>query len=140
LLTGFEANDAVEIANHHGKRMRAQGGAEDVVGVLDSGNPVSHRFVDRFFQGGLSGGDGNDFGSHESHAGHVEGLSLHIDGTHVNGAAHAKTRTDGCGGDAVLTGSGFGNDALFAKALGEEDLADGVIDFVGPGVEEVLSF
>ena len=39
----------------------------------------------------------------------------------------------------MLSCSGFCNDAFFAETLGEEDLADGVVDLVGAGVEEVFS-
>jgi hypothetical protein len=40
----------------------------------------------------------------------------------------------------VLACAGFGDDAGLAHAAGEEDLADGVVDFVGAGVEEVFAF
>jgi hypothetical protein len=46
----------------------------------------------------------------------------------------------GGGGDAVLAGAGFGDDALFAHAEGEQGLADGVVDLVGAGVVEVFAF
>ena len=87
----------------------------------------------------MSGSHGDDLGSHEPHTGDVESLTLHIDCSHVNGASHAKASADGGGCDAVLPGSGFCNDAFLAQALGEEDLADGVVDLVGAGVEEVFS-
>ena len=45
----------------------------------------------------------------------------------------------GGGGDAVLAGSRLGDDALFAHAEGEQRLADGVVDLVGAGVEQVLA-
>ena len=41
--------------------------------------------------------------------------------------------------DAVLAGAGFGDDALFAEAFGQEDLAHGVVDLVCAGVCEVFS-
>ena len=64
LLAGLDADHAMEIADHHRERMRAEGGAENVVGVIDRGDPVAHRFIDRFLEGGLSGGDGADLGPH----------------------------------------------------------------------------
>jgi autotransporter-associated beta strand protein len=39
----------------------------------------------------------------------------------------------------VLAGAGFGDDAFFAEAFGEQDLAEGVVDLVGAGVEQVLA-
>lgn len=139
LLAGFESDDAVEVADHHGERVGAEGGAENIMGVIDGGDPVAHGFVDGFFEGGLSGGDGDDFGPHEAHAGDIEGLARHVDFAHVDGAVHAEAGADGGGGDAVLTGSGFGDDAFFAEAFGEEDLADGVVDLMCSGVEEVFA-
>lgn len=139
LLAGFEADDAVEVADHHGEGVGSEGGAEDVMGVIDGGDPVAHRFVDGFFEGGLSGGDWDNFRSHQAHAGDVESLAFHVDGTHVDGAVHAEAGADGGSGDAVLAGSGFGNDAFFSEAFGEKNLADGVVDLVGSGVEEVFA-
>ena len=127
LFAGLDADDAVEVTDHHGKGVGAEGGAEDVVGVIDGGDPVAHRFVDGFFKRGLARSDGDNFCAHESHAGDVEGLAFHIDCAHVDGAVHAEAGANGGGGDAVLAGSGFGDDAFFAKAFGEEDLADGVV-------------
>jgi hypothetical protein len=139
LLAGLEADDAVEVAHHHGKGVGSEGGAEDVVGVVDGGDPVAHGFVDGFLEGGLASGDGDDLGAHEAHAGNVEGLAFHVDCAHIDGAVHAEAGADGGGGDAVLAGTGFGDDAGFAEALGEEDLADGVVDLMRSGVEEVLA-
>ena len=39
----------------------------------------------------------------------------------------------------MLAGAGFGDDAGLAHAPGKEDLADGVVDFVGAGVEQVFA-
>jgi hypothetical protein len=39
----------------------------------------------------------------------------------------------------VLAGAGLGDDALLAHALGEQALAEGVVDLVGAGVEEVFA-
>ena len=41
--------------------------------------------------------------------------------------------------DAVLSGAGFGNDALGAQALGQQRLADGVVDLVRTGVREIFA-
>ena len=40
----------------------------------------------------------------------------------------------------MLTGSGFRDDALFPESFGEEDLADGIVDLMGSGVEQVFAF
>jgi hypothetical protein len=48
-------------------------------------------------------------------------------------------RRNGGGGHAVLTGAGLGDDALLAHALGEQGLAEGVVDLVRAGVQQVLA-
>jgi len=40
----------------------------------------------------------------------------------------------------VLPGAGLGDDAGLADPLGEEGLADGVVDFVSASVGKILSF
>ncbi len=40
----------------------------------------------------------------------------------------------------MLAGAGLGQDARLAHALGEQRLAQGVVQFVGPGVQEILAF
>src|SRR5882762_10214371 len=49
LFAGFAADDGLKIANHRRVRMRAENGAEEVVGAADVGNPVAHGFVDGIF-------------------------------------------------------------------------------------------
>ncbi len=88
----------------------------------------------------MSGAHGYDFGAEHFHAVDVEGLAGAVDGAHVDDALEAEHGGDGGGGDAVLAGAGFGDDPGFAHAFGEEDLADGVVDLVCSGVEEVFAF
>ena len=88
----------------------------------------------------MTGGDGADFGTHQAHPGDVEGLALHVHLAHVNDAFHAEAGADGGGGDAMLAGSGFRDDAFFPESFGEQDLAERVVDLVGTGVEQVLAF
>ena len=40
----------------------------------------------------------------------------------------------------MLARSGFGNDTLFAHSSGDQGLADAVIDFVGPRVQQAFIF
>ena len=62
-----------------------------------------------------------------------------VDLTHVDGAVEAEERAGGGGGDAVLAGAGLGDDAGLAHALGEQGLAEHVVDLVGAGVVQVLA-
>src|SRR6266478_731316 len=49
LFAGFAADDGLKIADHRRVRMRAQNGAEEIVGAADVGDPVAHGFVDGVF-------------------------------------------------------------------------------------------
>jgi len=119
--------------------MRAIGGAENVMGAADVRDPIAHRFVDGFLQSPLAGFDRDDFRSQHFHAKNVEALPFAIDRPHVNNAFEAEHRRDGSGRDAVLAGASFGDDAGFAHAFGEQDLADAVVDFMRAGVEQVFA-
>src|SRR5262249_40010101 len=58
---------------------------------------------------------------------------------HVDDTFEAEMRGDGCRSDTVLARAGFRDDARLAHAHGEESLADGVIDFVRAGVQQVFA-
>jgi hypothetical protein len=73
------------------------------------------------------------------HADDVEVLPADILGAHVDVALEPEVRGSGGARDAVLPGAGLGDDALLAHALGEQGLAEGVVDLVGAGVGEVLA-
>ena len=40
----------------------------------------------------------------------------------------------------MLPGAGFGNDAFFAHTAGQQRLAEGVVDFVRAGVQQIFPF
>ena len=82
---------------------------------------------------------GNDLGAEEPHAEDVERLALDVHGPHVHLAVQSEERGGGGRGHAVLAGTGLGDDALLAHALGEERLAQDIVDLVGAGVAEVFS-
>ena len=66
-------------------------------------------------------------------------LPLDVGGAHVDDAGKAEARRDRGRGDAVLAGAGLGDDARLAHALGEQDLAEAVVDLVRAGVVQVLA-
>jgi hypothetical protein len=66
-------------------------------------------------------------------------LPLHIVSAHVDVTLEPEQCADRGGGDAVLTRTGFGDDAPFAHPLGEERLPERIVDLVGSGVGEVLA-
>ena len=77
-------------------------------------------------------------GPEKFHSEDVERLSPCIFGAHVDFAVDSEPCAGRGGGDAMLSGPGFGNDSLLAHAFGQEHLADGVVDLVGTGVGKVF--
>ncbi len=120
LRASFAADDGLKIADHRRVGMRAENGAEEVMGIADVGDPVAHGFVDCIFEGFAAGFDADDFGTEHTHARDVEGLACHVFGAHVNGALQAEMRGDGSGGDTVLACTGFRDDARLAHFDGEQ--------------------
>jgi hypothetical protein len=57
----------------------------------------------------------------------------------VDGAFHAHQRGGGRRGHAVLSRAGLGDDLLLAHALGQQNLADGVVDLVRAEVVQILA-
>ena len=66
-------------------------------------------------------------------------LPLDVGRAHVDDAGQAEARRDGGRGDAVLAGAGLGDDARLAHALGQQDLAEAVVDLVRAGVVQLLA-
>ena len=106
---------------------------------VDVGDPVAHRLVDGVLEGAAAAGDGDDLGAEQAHPGHVERLPPGVLLAHVDDALEPEQRARGGRGDAVLAGPGLGDDAGLAHPLGQQRLAEHVVDLVGPGVVEVLA-
>jgi len=138
LASRLHSDDPVEIPDHHGKRMCSESGTENIMGRPHIRDPVAQRLIDRFLEGPLSGHYAPDLCSEQAHPGDVEGLAFHVDLAHVNHAFETEPRRHGGRRHAVLAGAGFGDDTRFAEPLREKDLAEGVVDLVGPGVEKIL--
>ena len=139
LLARLFADDLLEVAHHRGERMRSRGRAEDVVGVLDARDPVAVGVVDRVLERARAGLHRDHLGAEQPHAGDVERLALGVDLAHVDRALEPEERRGRGGGDAVLAGARLGDHAGLAEALGEQRLAEHVVDLVRAGVVEVLA-
>ncbi len=139
LLAYFVADHRLEVAHHGRVGVRAGGGADQVEGVVNVGHPVAQGLVHRVLQRAGAGGDRDHLGAQELHAEDVGLLALDVGGAHVDHALHAETRGHGGGGHAVHAGAGLGDDALLAHALGQQDLADAVVDLVRAGVVQVFA-
>ena len=133
------ADHPLEVADHRRERVRAGDGAEDVVRRLDVGDPVAERLVDRVLERARAGGHRDDLGAEQPHAGDVERLAAGVLLAHVDGAGQPHQGRRGRRRDAVLAGAGLGDDPRLADPLGEQRLAEHVVDLVRAGVVEVLA-
>ena len=119
--------------------MRASSGAQDVKRIVDVGNPITHGLVQGVFEGSRAALDGHHLGAQQLHTIDVQRLALDVFGAHVHHAFQAQARRHGGTGHAVLAGTGFGNHPRLAAVLGQERLADGVVNLVRAGVVEVFA-
>ncbi len=133
------AQDPLEVAHDCRIGMRPHRRAQDIVGRLDVRDPVAHRLVDRVLEGGRAGGDRPDLGTQRAHPQHVGLLAPDVLGAHEHDAGQVEQGAGRGRGDAVLAGPGLGDHPRLAQPPGEQRLAQGVVDLVGPGVAEVLA-
>ena len=83
--------------------------------------------------------DWDHLGAQRAHPEDVELLALRVDLTHVHNALEPHHGAHSGGGNSMLPRTSLGDDARFAEPLGEDSLANGVVDLVGAGVREVLA-
>jgi len=110
------------------------------VGIGDVGDPVTHRLIERVFEGFGAAGNGMDFGAQEFHSEDIQLLASAVFFTHIDFALESKESANGGGGDTVLTSAGLRDDSFLAHSEGEEGLTKGVIDLMSAGVIEVFPF
>ena len=103
-------------------------------------DPITHGLVNRFLQCGLTGRDRNHLRAEKFHSLDIQGLTLHIDGAHVDDALATEPGRNRCRGNAVLTRASFGNDSPFAHPLGEQNLTKRVVNFMRAGMKQILPF
>ncbi|EGE58214.1 hypothetical protein RHECNPAF_334005 [Rhizobium etli CNPAF512] len=140
LLFRLRADHRLEIADHLRIGMRAGRRADEIIGVLDIGDPVAQRLVHGVLQRATACRHRFDFRSKQLHAENVRRLTLDVGCAHVDDAGKSEAGGNSGRSDAVLAGASFRNDARLAHALGEQDLADAVVDLVRAGVVQLLAF
>ena len=138
LLPGLAADHGLKVAHHRRVGVGTGDRADDVEGVVDVGDPVAHRLVERVLQGLGARLHADHLGTEQAHAVDVRLLPRHVDGPHVDHALEPEAGRHRGGRDAVLAGAGLGDDPGLAHPLGEQRLADGVVHLVRAGVVEVL--
>ena len=120
--------------------MGPHAGSQHIEGVFHIGAPIPHGLADRVLQGAGAGSHRHHFGPQKFHTVHVQGLADGVFLAHVHFTFQAHESRHGSGSHPVLSGTGFGDDPFLAHFLGQEALAQGVVDLVGPGVVQVFPF
>ena len=135
---GLLADDALEIPDNHGERMRPHYRAQYIMGVRHPFGPLPHGLVDRVLKGHGAAGHRMHLGPQQLHAVDVQGLALGVLLAHENLAFQPQQGRRRGGGHAVLARAGFRDDPGFSHLLGQQRLSQHVVDFVGSGVVEIL--
>ncbi len=128
----------MKVPYHTGVGVGAQGRTQDVVSASHVRDPIAHGFVDCLLKCFAASLDAPNFSSTQAHAENVQGLSSHVFRPHVDHAFKTETSAYRSGCDPMLSGSSLGNDALLAHSLGKQGLAEGIVDLVGSGVQQVF--
>lgn len=138
LRLDLSTNDPLEVTDDGGERVGTDSGADKIMGRVQSSDPVSHSLVDSVLQGLGTGGNGDNSTTKHLDPEDVQLLPPHILSTHENVTLHAKLGADGGGGDTVLTGTSLGDNSSLAQSLGEENLANGIVNLVRTSMVEIF--
>ena len=140
LFAYFFADDRLQPGNHVGVGMWSYGRAYDIIGVGRVATPVAYRFIGCVFQCHVTRCYGLYFRSQHFHFFNVNVLSFHIGFSHVYDTFHIHKGTYRRCGDAMLPGTGFGDNPGFSHAAGQQYLAYRVVYFMCAGVVQVFTF
>ncbi len=109
------------------------------MGRFHIGDPVTDRFIDRVLQRARPAFHRPHLRAEELHAIDVRCLPGDVFRAHVHDALEPELRADRRRRHAMLAGAGLGDDPPFPQSLGEERLAERVVDLVRARVGEVLT-
>jgi len=135
----FVTDHPLEITHDGRVGMRAHDRTDHIISIVGPAGPFAHGLTGRVLERGRSGGHLVYGSAEQLHAIDIQGLALHVLGAHENGAFEAEKRGGGRGGDTVLAGSRFGDQALLAHAPGQKDLAEHIVDLMSTGMIEILT-
>ncbi|CAB5003356.1 unannotated protein [freshwater metagenome] len=108
----------MELSNHPGVWVRAQDGTQAVVGVLNSGHPITHGLVHCILERSTPRDCRCDLGTQQAHTKHVEFLACNVYLAHIDEAFHVHQCSRRRSGHTVLACSGFCNESGLAHPLG----------------------
>ena len=139
LRTRLHADDRLEVTHHPRVWCGSDDGADDVVRVGHIRHPVTDRLARGILERARPARDRNDARAHEAHPEDIERLAPHVLLAHVHDALEAEARAHRGRRDAVLPGSGLGDDAVLPHASREQHLPHRVVDLVRARVVEILA-
>ena len=135
----FLRDDTLHLGHDVGVGVGTHGGAHDVERVVGMAAPVANGLRAGVAERHVARANGIDRRSEHLHALHVGVLALHVGGSHEDLTLHVHQRAHCGGSHAMLSGTRFGDDACLAHLLRQQNLADGVVDFVCARMVEVLA-
>ena len=109
------------------------------MGGRETRRPVTQRLVDRVLEALRAAGYRHHGRAHQLHSENIERLPLDILGTHVNHRVEAEQGADDRGRDAMLSGTGFGDQPGLAHAPGEQRLTEHLVGLVRAAVEQIFA-
>ena len=139
LALGFLPNDFLKVTHHLWIGVGAHHGTDQIMGGFHVGGPVAHGLVDGVLQRSGAAVDRYHLCAQQLHAVDVERLAFHVCCPHIDFAFHSEQRSGGRCRHAVLASASLRNDALFAHAFRQQNLAQDIVDLVGARVVEVLA-
>ncbi len=104
------------------------------------GDPIAHGLVDCFLQRRLTRGNRNNLGAQKLHPRDIQRLTLHIHDSHVDDTFESEPCRHCSGRDPVLSGTGLGDDPPLSHSPAKNRLADGVVNLVRAGMQQILAF
>jgi hypothetical protein len=139
LHAGLATDHPLKLAHHQGERVRPGDRAQKIVRIGKARRPVPQRLVDRILQSPPTGRHRHYLGAHQLHAEDVQLLALDVVRAHVDAGLEAEQRPGHGGGDAMLPGAGFGDQAALAHTLCQQALGQHLVGLVRAAVEQILT-
>src|SRR3989338_4571607 len=109
------------------------------MGMPDISRPIPDSLIHRVFKG-LTSAIYRDYpGPEQFHPKDIQLLPVNVLLAHKDIALQSKHRRHRSRGHTVLTGSGLSNKAAFIHPQSQQCLADGIVDFMGSGMQEIFA-
>src|SRR5215470_14637281 len=113
--------------------------SDQIVGTADVGHPIPERLVHGILECLAPGLYDAYLSAEQLHSKNIQRLTLDIFLPHENFPAETKSGGDSGRRHPMLSGASLSNNALLAHAPSEQNLTDGIVDFVCTGVTQVFT-